>query len=120
VNGQGYDNRRNGSDFGRRDDRRPAANSWKETTEDKEAERQRKLAAMQQDASKLDIDREKRLAALAEQEKADREAEDRARAKSSKYTDKGAFINGLHQKAGEKGLADRIGRGRQGLQKDYE
>jgi hypothetical protein len=72
---------------------------------------------MQQDASKLDVDREKRLAALEEQEKADREAEDRARAKSSKYTDKGAFISGLHQKAGDKGLADRIGRGRQGFQR---
>jgi hypothetical protein len=75
---------------------------------------------MQQDASKLDVDREKRLAALAEQEKADREAEDRARAKSSKYGDKGDFINGIHRKAGEISLADRIGRGRQGLQKDDE
>lgn len=120
ANGRSYDDRRNGGSYERRDDRRPPANSWKENAEDKEAERQRKLTAMQQDASKLDIDREKRLAALAEQEKADRGAEDRARAKSSKYTDKGAFINGLHQKAGDKGLADRIGRGRQGLQKDDE
>jgi len=75
---------------------------------------------MQQDASTLDEAREKRLAALAEREKADREAEDRARAKSSKYGDKGDFINGLHRKAGDMGLADRIGRGRQGLQKDEE
>lgn len=75
---------------------------------------------MQQDASKLDVDREKRLTALAEQEKADREAEDRARAKSSKFGDKGDFINGLHQKAGDMRLADRIGRGRQGFQKDDE
>jgi hypothetical protein len=72
---------------------------------------------MQEEASKLDIDREKRLAALAEREKADREAEDRARAKSSKYTDKGAFIGGVRQKADDKGLADRIGRGRQGFQR---
>jgi len=75
---------------------------------------------MQQDASKLDVDREKRLAALAEQEKADREAEDRARAKSSKYSDKGDFINGLNRKAGDISLADRIGRGRQGFQRDDE
>ncbi|RDW77643.1 hypothetical protein BP6252_05696 [Coleophoma cylindrospora] len=88
--------------------------------EAKEAERQRKLAAMQQDASSLDLDREKRLAALAEREKADREAEDKARAKSSKYGDKGDFVNGLHRKAGDMGLADRIGRGRQGLQRDDE
>jgi hypothetical protein len=73
---------------------------------------------MQQDASALDQDREKRLAALAEQEKADREAEDKARARSSKYGDKGDFVNGLHRKAGDMGLADRIGRSRQGLQRE--
>jgi hypothetical protein len=112
-----YDDRRNGGGYDRRDDRRPPVGPSKESTEDKEAERQRKLAAMQEEASKLDIDREKRLAALAEQEKADREAEDRARAKSSKYTDKGAFISGVRQKADDKGLADRIGRGRQGFQR---
>jgi hypothetical protein len=72
---------------------------------------------MQEEASKLDVDREKRLAALAEREKADREAEEMARAKSSKYTDKGAFISGVRQKADDKGLADRIGRGRQGFQR---
>jgi hypothetical protein len=120
MNGRYYDNRRNDVGYERRDDRKPQMSSGKQPAEDKDAERQRKLAAMQQDASRLDIDREKRLAALAEQEKADREAEDRARAKSSKYTDKGAFINGIHQKAGEKGLADPIGRGRQGFQKDDE
>jgi hypothetical protein len=46
--------------------------------------------------------------------------EDLARAKSSKYGDKGDFINGLHRKAGDMGLADRIGRGRQGYQRDDE
>jgi hypothetical protein len=94
----------------RRDLRTPSA--------DNEEERQRKLAAMQQDASALDEDREKRLAALAEQEKAAREAEDMARAKSSKYGDRGDFVNGLHRKAGDMGLADRIGRSRQGLQRE--
>lgn len=117
TNVRRYDNGRNGNGYERRDNQRPQAGHSKESAEEKEAERQRKLAAMQQDASKLDVDREKRLAALEEQEKADREAEDRARAKSSKYTDKGAFISGLHQKAGDKGLADRIGRGRQGFQR---
>jgi hypothetical protein len=74
---------------------------------------------MQQDASKLDLDREKRLAALAEKEKADREAEDKARTQSSKYGDKRAdFVSALHRKAADGGLAERIGRGRQGLQKD--
>jgi len=75
---------------------------------------------MQQDASHLDVEREKRLAALAVQERAQREAEDRARERSSKYGDKGDFVSGLHRKAGDMGLAERIGRGRQGLQKDDE
>lgn len=120
ANGYGWngrhDNRRDEGQ-GRRDDRRPAR---EEPAEDREAERQRKLAAMQQDASSLDLDREKRLAALEERERADREAEERSRAKSSKYGDKGDFIHGLNRKAGDMGLADRIGRGRQGLQKDFE
>jgi hypothetical protein len=73
---------------------------------------------MQQDASALDQDREKRLAALAEQDKADRDTDERARAKSSKYSDKADFVNGMHMKVGSMGLADRIGRGRQGLQRD--
>lgn len=81
----------------------------------KDVERQRKLAAMQQDASALDQDREKRLAAIAQQEQDRREAEDKARAKSSKYTDKADFISGMQRKVGDMGLADRIGRGRQGL-----
>ena len=113
----GLENQRNGHD--RRDDRRSHA-ARDDALEGKEIERQRKLAAMQQDASKLDVDRGRKLAALAEQEKADREAEEQARAKSSKYSDKGDFINGLHRKAGDMGLADRIGRGRKGLQKDDE
>ncbi|KAH8769483.1 Pre-mRNA splicing factor-domain-containing protein [Hyaloscypha finlandica] len=120
ANGWSYDSRRNGGGYERRDDRRPQGAGSKGSSEGKEAERQRKLAEMQQEASRLDIDREKRLAALAEQEKADYEAENRARAKSSKYTDKGAFISGVRQKADGKGLADRIGRGRQGFQRAEE
>jgi hypothetical protein len=114
-----YGDRRNGNGYGGRDDRRPQGGYQaraEPSVEDKEAERQRKLAAMQRDASSLDADREKRLAALAEQEKADREAEDESRAKRG--GDRGHFINGLHRKAGDMGLADRIGRGRQGLRRD--
>lgn len=114
------DDRRNGSGYDRRPEisRKPPVAS-RDDDPDKDIERQRKLTAMQQDASKLDVDREKRLAALAEQEKADREAEERSRAQSSKYGDKrGDFVSGLHRKAAEGGLADRIGRGRQGLQRD--
>lgn len=113
-----YDHGRNGTAHSSRENRESAPGSQDGQPENKEIERQRKLAAMQQDASSLDLDREQRLAALAEREKADREAEDQARAKSSKYGPKGDFINGLHRKAGDMGLADRIGRGRQGLQKE--
>lgn len=112
-----YDNRRDEGSW-RRDGRRPPPRE--EPSEDRDAERQRKLAAMQQDASSLDVDREKRLAALAKQEQEDREADERARARSSRYGDKGDFIRGIHRKAEGLGLAARIGRGRQGLQRDDE
>jgi hypothetical protein len=73
---------------------------------------------MQQDASSLDIDRQRRLAALAEQERATREAEDKARARASKYGNKGDFVNALHKQAGTMALGDRFGSGRRGLMKD--
>jgi len=85
---------------------------------DHEAERQKKLAAMQQDASKLDDDRERRLAALAEKEKADREIEETARARSSKYGTKGDFMHSVHRKAGDMSLGDRMGRSTRGYQRD--
>ncbi|ESZ90271.1 hypothetical protein SBOR_9340 [Sclerotinia borealis F-4128] len=107
------DNRRNGNGYGRRDDSRPQGGFPKQngpSEEEREIERQKKLAAMQQDASSLDIDREKRLKALEEQEEVAREAEEKARSKSAKYSDKGDFVNGLNRTAGNMNLADRIGR----------
>ncbi|KAF5867890.1 putative pre-mrna-splicing factor cwc25 protein [Botrytis fragariae] len=112
-NGNRYDNQRNGNGYGRRDDRRPQGGHQQSngpSEEEKEAERQKKLAAMQQDASSLETDREKRLKALEEQEKVAHEAEDRARTNTSKYSDKGDFINGLNRTAGNMNLGDRIGR----------
>lgn len=91
-------------------DRRPNGNNQEE-------ERARKLAAMQNDATDLDKAREARLAALAEKEQAAREADDRARATSQKFGGRD-FANKLHNSAGNGTLADRIGRGRQGLQRD--
>lgn len=82
----------------------------------REEERARKLAAMQSAATELDEDREKRLAALAEREKADREADERNRKRAG---DRG-FVNGLHRQAGKIDMAERMGRGRQGFQKDDE
>lgn len=73
---------------------------------------------MQQAASELDKDRESRLAALQEDEKAAREADDKARERSNKLGGGGHFINGLRNGVGGMDLAERIGRGRQGLQRD--
>lgn len=83
---------------------------------DKEAERARKLAAMQSAATELDGDRVKRLAALEERERLAREADDRGRERGG---DRG-FVNGLHRKAGDMNLGDRIGRGRQAYQRDHD
>ncbi|KAL9015004.1 MAG: hypothetical protein Q9173_000359 [Seirophora scorigena] len=62
-------------------------------------DRAAKLAAMQQNASDLDLDREKRMAAIAENEAAEREADEAARARSAKYGGRGNFVNGLNRKA---------------------
>ena len=59
-------------------------------------ERARKLAAMQANASDLDQDRNKRLAALEEKERLAREADDKARERSGKYGDK-EFSHGLRR-----------------------
>lgn len=103
--------RRDYSSRGGHADRRPNGGN------DQEEERARKLAAMQNDATDLDRAREARLAALAEKEQAAREADDKARATSQKYGGR-EFANKLHNSAGNGTLADRIGRGRQGLQRD--
>ena len=64
---------------------------------------------MQADATSLDIDRERRLAALAEREQADREAEMAQALKAQKYGGKADFVHGLHRQAGERDLGDRLG-----------
>ncbi|KAG6000831.1 RNA-splicing factor [Claviceps lovelessii] len=81
---------------------------------DLEAEKARKLAAMQSAASELDQEREKRLAALAEQERAAREADAKARERDGER----GFVNGLHKQAGKLDLGERMGRNRQGYQRD--
>lgn len=93
-------------------ERRPRNDS---DDKDKEEERARKLAAMQSAATELDQDRESRLAALDERERAAREADDRGRERGG---DRG-FVNGLHKQAASKmDLAERMGRGRGGFQRD--
>ncbi|MCJ1255774.1 RNA-splicing factor [Lignoscripta atroalba] len=83
-------------------------------------DRAAKLAAMQQAASELDQDRERRIAAVSEREEADRRADDAARARSAKHGGKGDFVNGLNRKAGDIDIGDRIRRGRGGLEKERE
>ncbi|KAH7376992.1 Pre-mRNA splicing factor-domain-containing protein [Plectosphaerella cucumerina] len=102
---------------------RPVEHSRRpEPCDDKDAEEEkaRKLAAMQSAASELDTVREQRLAALEEQEKAARDADNLARERAAKYGGDREFSNGLHRKAGALGLAERIGRGRQGYQRDED
>ncbi|KAI6089725.1 Pre-mRNA splicing factor-domain-containing protein [Hypoxylon rubiginosum] len=83
---------KNGFSNGRRDEGNDAKNSATAAAE----ERARKLAAMQEAASDLDQDRVKRLEAIAEKERMDREADDKARERSGKYDDR-QFVNGLRR-----------------------
>lgn len=69
-----------------------------------------KLAAMQQDASELDQQRERRLADIAEREKAERARDDASRARNAKYGGRADFVNSFHKKAGDLSLAQRMGR----------
>ncbi len=75
-----------------------------------DGERAAKLALMQQAASDLDHDREKRIAAMEARERVDREADEIARAKSARYGGKGDFVNGLNRKAGGLDIGERMRR----------
>ena len=79
-------------------------------------DRAAKLAAMQQAASELDIDRERRIKVMEEREAASREAEAAERTRSSKLGGKGDFSIGMRKKGLEMGLGDRMRRGRGGLE----
>lgn len=79
-----------------------------------------RLAAMQQAASELDQDREKRIAAIEAREEAEREADAIARSKSAKHGGKGDFISGLNRKAGALGIGERMRRGRGGLPRSLD
>ncbi|KAI1761820.1 Pre-mRNA splicing factor-domain-containing protein [Hypoxylon sp. FL1150] len=77
-------------------DRRGEANDAGNSATAAAEERARKLAAMQEAASDLDQDRVKRLEAIDEKERMDREADDKARERSGKYGDR-QFVNGLRR-----------------------
>lgn len=87
-NSNGTGNQRNGNTTNRSDSAAGAAAA---------EERARKLAAMQNAASDLDKDRERRLAILEEQDRLARETDDKARERSGKYGDQ-EFVNGLRRK----------------------
>lgn len=87
---------------------------------DKEAERARKLAAMQANAQELDVDRQKRLAQLAEKERAALEAEEEARKRNSRYGGKGDFMSVLNKKTIDMDLGERVRRGKGTLVRDRE
>ncbi|KAK4495408.1 hypothetical protein PRZ48_013739 [Zasmidium cellare] len=69
---------------------------------DEEAERAKKLAAMQSNASDLEADRKARLTALDEREQKQREEDDRKR------SDKGRFIGDVRKDAEGVGLGRRL------------
>ena len=79
-----------------------------------------KLAAMQQAASDLDQDREKRLQEMAQRDAIEREKDDIARARSSKLGGRGDFLVDMNRRAGELGVGDRMHRGRRGYEKDVD
>ena len=82
-------------------------------------DRAARLAAMSVNASSLADERKERLQVLLQQEKAQLEAEERARARSKGMGD---FLNGEQKKVfgGAGGLEERLRRGRSGLIRDTD
>ncbi|KAL2129205.1 hypothetical protein VTI74DRAFT_8084 [Chaetomium olivicolor] len=106
---------RSGRDYNDRRDRGPPRHDGRPGNGDAdrakaEEERARKLAAMQEAATDLDKDRERRLALIAEQERAAQEADDKARQRNKRFGGDAGFMNQLHSRAAEMKVADRVGR----------
>ncbi|KAG2149557.1 Pre-mRNA splicing factor-domain-containing protein [Suillus cothurnatus] len=82
-------------------------------------DRAAKLAAMQSGAASMEVERQQRLMALLEKEKADLEAEEQARVRSKGM---GHFLGQEQKKVfgGVGGLEDRLKRGRGGLVADAD
>lgn len=84
-------------------------------------DRAARLAAMQQDASDLHDQRGRRLAEIAERERADSERDEAARAKNAKHGGGRAdFVNSFHKKAGNLTLGERMGRNGASRREDEE
>ena len=95
ARGGRYNDRRRNDRYGGNSSGSGSGRAPSNATADAE-EKARKLAAMQANASDLDQDRSKRLAALEEKERQAREADDKARERSGKYGDK-EFVHGLRR-----------------------
>ena len=92
----------------------------KERPRDQVVDKSARLAAMQADANDLDAVRSNRLAAIEERERAEREAEQKARDRSGKHGGKGDFVSGLNRRAGEMDIGERIKRGRGNLERGLD
>ncbi|KAJ5087418.1 hypothetical protein N7456_011034 [Penicillium angulare] len=90
---------------------RPAPTQPKADPKALEEERARKLAEMQSNATELQTDRVQRINEITEKEEAEKEADDKLR------SDRGAFMSGVHKRAQEDSLDERIRRSRGGLSK---
>lgn len=75
---------------------------------------------MQANAEELDIDRQKRLADLADKERVKLEGEEEARRRSSRYGGRGDFMTSLNKKTFDMDLGERVRRGKGTLTKDRE
>lgn len=76
---------------------------------------------MQQDASELDAQRQRRLQELAEREQQAVEMDEKARARNARMGDgRAEFVNGFHKRAGDLSLSERMGRQRFSSGRDDE
>ena len=63
---------------------------------------------MQEAATDLDKDRERRLAAIEEAERARQEADDRIRQQNKRFGGNATFTSSLHSRAADMKVADRV------------
>lgn len=65
---------------------------------------------MQEDATDLDLQRQKRLQDIENRDQRAAEADDRERARNARYGGRADFVNGFHKRAGDLSLSERMGR----------
>lgn len=65
---------------------------------------------MQQDATDLDEQRQRRLQQIAERDKANHERDQASRERNARSGGRADFVNGFHKRAGDLSLEDRVGR----------